>query len=198
MTVEDVKAGIDRREAIRRAALIMGMSISAPAVMGILNGCTPRPELNWQPTLFTEDQAALIMELAETIIPRTDTPGSKDVGVPAFIELMIKDCYAKEDQDRFLAGIGEFEATCEAESGDSFLSLDAEKRLAFAKSQNQKALEQKDGPRPFFLMVKELTLLGFFTSEPGATQVLQYLPVPGQYKGCIPLSEAGNGKTWAT
>jgi hypothetical protein len=198
MTVEEVKSGIDRREAIRRAALIMGMSISAPAVMGILNGCTPRPELNWQPTLFTEDQAALIMELAETIIPRTDTPGSKDVGVPAFIELMIKDCYGKEDQDRFIAGIGEFDSSCESETGDTFLSLDPEKRLAFAKSQNQKALEQKEGPRPFFLMVKELTLLGFFTSEPGATQVLQYLPVPGQYKGCIPLSEAGNGKTWAT
>ncbi len=195
---EEVKTGIDRREALKRAALIMGMSISAPAVMGILKGCTPKPELNWQPTLFTEDQAALIMELAETIIPRTDTPGAKDVGVPAFIELMIKDCYAQEDQDRFLAGAKEFDEACEAEMSDSFVGLDNEKRLAFAKSQNQKALEQKEGPRPFFMMVKELTLLGFFTSEPGATQVLQYLPVPGQYKGCIPLSEAGNGKTWAT
>jgi gluconate 2-dehydrogenase gamma chain len=52
--------------------------------------------------------------------------------------------------------------------------------------------------RPFILMAKELTMLGFFTSEPGATQVLQYIAVPGSYKGCIPLSEAGNGKTWAT
>jgi hypothetical protein len=48
------------------------------------------------------------------------------------------------------------------------------------------------------LMAKELTLLGFFTSEPGATQVLQYIAVPGSYKGCVPLAEAGNGKTWAT
>ena len=52
--------------------------------------------------------------------------------------------------------------------------------------------------RPFILMMKELTMLGFFTSEPGATQVLQYVPVPGAYKGCVPLSEAGNGRTWAT
>jgi hypothetical protein len=46
-------------------------------------------------------------------------------------------------------------------------------------------------------MTKELTLLGFFTSEPGATQVLQYVPIPGSWHGCVPLSEAGNGKTWA-
>ena len=51
--------------------------------------------------------------------------------------------------------------------------------------------------RPFILTMKELTLLGFFTSEVGATQILQYLPVPGRLQSCIPLSEAGNGKTWA-
>jgi hypothetical protein len=60
------------------------------------------------------------------------------------------------------------------------------------------AKENKEAKRPFILMAKELTLLGFFTSEPGATQVLQYIAVPGSYKGCIPLAEAGNGKTWAT
>ena len=51
--------------------------------------------------------------------------------------------------------------------------------------------------RPFILTMKELTLLGFFSSAVGATQILQYLPVPGRFLSCIPLSEAGNGKTWA-
>jgi hypothetical protein len=54
----------------------------------------------------------------------------------------------------------------------------------------------KDKPRAFILTMKELTVVGFFTSEPGATQVLQYVAVPGAYKGCLPLSEVG--KTWAT
>ena len=57
---------------------------------------------------------------------------------------------------------------------------------------------EADNERPFILTLKELTMLGFFTSEPGASQVLQYSPVPGAYKGCVPVSEAGNGKTWAT
>lgn len=51
--------------------------------------------------------------------------------------------------------------------------------------------------RPFILMTKELSLLGFFTSEPGATQVLQYIAVPGAYQACVPLAQAGNGKAWA-
>ena len=80
--------------------------------------------------------------------------------------------------------------------------LDAEKQAAFVKKVHDAAVKTEDAgtppKRPFILTLKELTMLGYFTSEPGATQVLQYNPVPGAYKGCIPVSEAGNGKTWAT
>ena len=87
--------------------------------------------------------------------------------------------------------------------GDPFVELDPAKQVAFVTAQHDAAVkankETKPAPpRPFVLMMKELTMLGFFTSKPGATEVLQYEPVPGAYKGCLPLSEAGNGKTWAT
>lgn len=193
---------IDRREALRKAAWLMGAAISAPAMAAILQGCKATPELSYTPQFFTEDQARLVSELAEIIIPKTDTPGAKDAGVPGFIDLILKDCYKKEDQDRFLAGLTEFDAAAKTAYGDSFIYLEPEKQLEFAKAQNEAAIkamnEDRSAPRPFFLMAKELTLLGFFTSEPGATQVLQYVAVPGSYKGCIPLSEAGNGKTWAS
>ena len=83
------------------------------------------------------------------------------------------------------------------------MDLDVERQTAFVKKVHDKAVEAekntKPAPkRPFILMAKELTMLGFFTSEVGATQVLQYVAVPGSYKGCIPISEAGNGKTCAT
>ncbi len=193
---------IDRREALRKAAWLMGAAISAPAMAAILQGCKATPELSYTPQFFTEDQARLVSELAEIIIPKTDTPGAKDAGVPGFIDLILKDCYKKEDQDRFLTGLAEFDAAAKTAYGDSFIYLEPEKQLEFAKSQNEAAIkamnEDRSAPRPFFLVAKELTLLGFFTSEPGATQVLQYVAVPGSYKGCIPLSEAGNGKTWAS
>ncbi|GIL23369.1 MAG: hypothetical protein BroJett042_18820 [Bacteroidota bacterium] len=193
---------IDRREALRKTALLMGAAVSASALAGIMQGCKATPELTYTPSFFTEEQARIMSELAQTIIPKTNTPGAKEAGVPGFIDQILKECYKKEDQDKFIAGLTEFEAAAKAAHGDSFIYLDAEKQLAFVKAQNEAAVNavkaDPSQPRPFILSAKELTLLGFFTSEPGATQVLQYEAVPGSYKGCIPLTEAGNGKTWAT
>jgi gluconate 2-dehydrogenase gamma chain len=193
---------IDRREALRKTALLMGAAVSASALSGILQGCKAAPELTYTPSFFTEDQARIVMEVAEIIIPKTDTPGAKDAGVPGFIDIMLKDCYKKEDQDRFIAGLTAFDEEAKKAYGDSFIYCKPEQQVELVTKTHADALaeakENKEAKRPFILMAKELTLLGFFTSEPGATQVLQYIAVPGSYKGCIPLAEAGNGKTWAT
>ena len=194
---------MDRREALKRTAWIMGGVVSAPAIMGVLKGCAAKPTIDWKPVFLSEDQGVLVSQVAEIIIPKTDTPGAKETGVPGFIDLMLKDVYSKEDQDRFLSGIKEFDEAANKEYGDSFIELSPEDQTAFVKKTHDAAVEAERATtpapkRPFILMTKELTMLGFFTSEPGATQVLQYIAVPGSYKGCIPLSEAGNGKTWAT
>jgi gluconate 2-dehydrogenase gamma chain len=195
---------MNRREAIQRTALVLGYAISAPALAAVLNGCKAAPELNYKPVFFTEDQARLVSELAEIILPKSDTPGAKDVGVPSFIDLVLKDTYAQKDKDRYLKGLAEFEELATKNFGDSFIDLDPEKQKEHVKAVHDQAVEAgrkgefKKEERPFILMTKELTLLGFFTSEPGATQVLQYEPVPGAYHGCIPIAEAGNGKQWAT
>ena len=181
----------------------MGGVVSAPAIMGILNGCKAKPTIDWKPELLQGDEALIVTQVADIIIPKTDTPGAKDVGVPRFIDIMLKDCYTKEDQDHFLSGLKAFDAGAKTEYGDVFLDLAPEKKIEYVGKVHGVALqEQKEiqpaPKRPFILMMKELTMLGYFTSEPGATQVLQYVAVPGAYHGCVPLSEAGNGKTWAT
>jgi gluconate 2-dehydrogenase gamma chain len=189
---------MDRREAIKRTAWIMGGAVSAPALIGILKGCTAKPTLDWKPVFLTAEQGALVSEVAEIIIPKTDTPGAKDVGVPGFIDQMVNECFQKEDQDKFLNGLKAFDEDAKKEYGDAFVELDAEQQTAFVKKVHDAAVNSEETDRPFILALKELTMLGFFTSEAGATQVLQYNPVPGSYNGCVPLSEAGNGKTWAT
>jgi hypothetical protein len=192
---------IDRREALRKTALLMGAAVSASAMAGLLNGCKAKPDLNYKPVFFNEDQARLVSELSDIIMPKTDTLGAKEVGVPNFIDKMLNECYKKEDQDRFLAGLASFDEEAKKAHGSSFIHLKPEEQLAFVKKYNEdsvKASKEKPGPKSFFLMAKELTLMGYFTSEVGATKVLQYEAVPGAYKGCIPLKEAGQGRTWAT
>jgi hypothetical protein len=193
---------MDRREALKRTAWIMGGAVSAPAIMGILKGCKAKPTLDWKPTFLSEEQGLLVSQLSDIIIPKTDTPGAKEVGVPGFIDQMLKEVYSKEEQDKFLAALKEFSDEA-AKSGDPFTEQDPAKQVEFVTAQHDAAvkaqLETKPAPpRPFILMMKELTMLGYFTSKPGATEVLQYEAVPGAYKGCLPLNEAGNGKTWAT
>src|SRR5690348_16490586 len=100
---------ITRREALKRAGWALGFAISAPTISAVLNGCKAKPELGFKPAFFSEDQMATLSEVAEIIIPKTDTAGAKDVGVPSFMDTMVKDCMKKEDQDAFLEGLKEFE-----------------------------------------------------------------------------------------
>ncbi|MBT2744915.1 MULTISPECIES: gluconate 2-dehydrogenase subunit 3 family protein [unclassified Lysobacter] len=192
----------------------MGGAVSAPAILGVLAGCSAEPgtsaepgkNAEWKPIFLTQAQAALVAEVAEIMIPRTDTPGAKDVGIAAFIDKMLKDVYPKEDQARFVAGLADFETQAKREHGRGFLELEPALRAAAVKQVHDPAVKAEDEStlpraqrhRPFILIMKELTLLGYFTSEPGATQVLQYRPIPGAYHACVPLAQAGNGKTWAT
>lgn len=193
---------MDRREALKRTAILMGGMVSAPAIMGVLKGCSAKPGIDWKPVFLNEDQASIVTQVAEIIIPRTDTPGAKDVGVPGFIDQMLNEVYSKEHQDSFIVGLKAFNEGAEEEYGEEFSDLDNEDQTAYVNKVHTAAVEAdragEPAKQPFILMMKELTMLGFFTSEPGATQVLQYVPVPGAYDGCIPLSEAGNGRAWAT
>jgi len=100
---------MDRREAIQKTMLALGYALSAPALTGVLNGCKAKPELAYVPDFFTPAQAMLVSELAEIILPRTSTPGAKDVGVPGFIDSMLKEVYDKKEQERFLKGIADFD-----------------------------------------------------------------------------------------
>jgi hypothetical protein len=203
-TTQNLSA-MDRRELLKRVAYLMGGALSAPAILGALNGCSRTSGPEWKPALLTQAQADLVAEVADIIIPRTDTPGAQDAGVTAFIDAMLKDVFKSEDRERFLGGLNEFEALAAKEHGRAFVKLDPEQRGALVRRVHDDAVASAppgsltEPPKwPFILMTKELTLLGFFMSEIGATQVLQYEPAPGAYHACIPLAKAGNGKAWAS
>ncbi len=189
---------ISRREALQKTAMIIGSALSAPTMTGILNGCSVSNKPDWTPDFFDIDQAKLITELSEIIIPATDTPGARDVGVPKFIESIIRDVYSEENRIYFLRGMTAFSAQAEKEYGKVFTDMNADQRTEFVKKLNDDAIINSDNydKTPFILTVKELTVGGFCTSEAGATQVLKYDKVPGAYHGCIPYEDVG--KQWAT
>ncbi|HRE67061.1 MAG TPA: gluconate 2-dehydrogenase subunit 3 family protein [Cyclobacteriaceae bacterium] len=200
---------MDRREAIQRAGLILGYAITGPTLIGVLNGCKATPRAGFIPVFFSNEQGALIEILAEIIIPETDTPGAKEAGVPQFIDTLIANVYTKEQQDKFIADLIAFDADASTTLGQAFINCTPEEQVQFFEKHHTKAISDATdgGPtgwwnagsgsdKPFVLKVKELVLAGYFTSEPGATQALQYNPVPGPFRGCVPYAEVG--KAWAT
>ena len=122
---------MNRRELIQRVAMLMGGAISAPAVLGVLNGCSPKPSgASWTPQFLSKEEGAVVEDVADLILPRTDTPGARDVGVPAFIDVILKDAYPAEDQARFVSGLKDFDAEAQRAHGKPFLELPQAQRLA--------------------------------------------------------------------
>src|SRR5881394_4563046 len=123
---------IDRREALRRAALVLGGVLSAPMVAGVLAGCEARraPAGAWQPRALTPDQADLVATIAEHILPETDTPGARAVGVHRFIDAMLAESYPTEQRQRFLAGLGDVDARAQRTCGRPFLRCGAAEQRA--------------------------------------------------------------------
>lgn len=190
---------ISRREALHHLTLLVGGAISAPAVSAILSGCRAEPApAAWTPEALTTDQVDLLGTLVDLIIPPTDTPGAKDAGVPVFIDKLLRDWVESEDRVRFQTGLAAVDEEMQETHGVAFRETTPEQQNAFLTRLDQEAIQaREDGadPLPFFATLKEWTLVGYYTSEIGATQELQWLAAPGRYDADLPLNEVG--PTWA-
>jgi hypothetical protein len=190
---------IQRREVLRRAAWLLGGAVSAPAALAILQGCSAKESPAAAPdvalAILKPAQFALVSEIAEIIIPKTTTSGAKDAGVPAFIDRVLSAVYPPDVQQRFTAGCAEFETAAKA-GGKAFLEQEPAQRAAFVKQSLETALAGERNPKPFILMVRELTVLGFFTSQVGITENMEYQAVPTAYHGCVPLSQMKKHVYW--
>lgn len=189
---------LQRRELLRRAAWLLGGAVSAPAALAILQGCSAKDQpgaADWTPRFFKGAEADVVTAIADTILPKTTTSGALDAGVPAFIDSVMLAVYPEEAQQRFHAGFTEFEAAARAD-GKAFLDQDAAGRAATVTKALETALSGSPDPRPFILMVRELTLLGYFSSRVGITENMEYVPVPTAYRGCVPLSQLKKHVYW--
>jgi hypothetical protein len=190
---------MNRRDALSRVALLLGGTVIGGEFF--LSGCTSADKKIGQSVDFSADDLAYLDEIAETIIPATDTPGAKDAKVGQFMGVMVKDCYKESEQKVFLAGMNKLnDASKKKFSGNGFMKITPEQRKELLneldKEQKDYAKNKKKDDDPhYFTLMKQLTLLGYFTSEPGATKALRYVPVPGRFEACIPYKKGD--KAWA-
>lgn len=141
------------------------------------------------PLGFSPGEIALLDEIGETILPATDTPGAKAVGIGAFMAMMVDECYDDAQHTAFRQGLVDLDVRARQRFGRPFAQVAAAGRTVLLNAldaENRQALRAPGRPAHYFQMFQQLTLLGYFTSEIGATQALRWVEVPGRYDGDAP------------
>jgi gluconate 2-dehydrogenase gamma chain len=186
-----IQRAMNRRESIKGLGLIVAGGAVAPSVLADffrVSAAISESGERWTPVFVPARHAELLAELVETIIPKTDSPGAKEALVHVFVDLYVKDCYPKERQDVFLAGLDGLDALAGKDFGRAFLALSGDERLALLRRLEKESLEKGEAADASFVRsLKSVTLLGYFTSKPGVTQATGYVHAPGPFKGCVDL-----------
>jgi len=181
---------MNRRELLQRSSLLIGGTLLGADSLLAKN-------IDWEAMeaelgakgigIFSKGQIRLLNEVAETIIPTTNTPGAKAAKVGQFIAVMVSDCYDAKYQARFMEGLAKLDTDCKGRYGKAFMKcpknlqndhlveLDAEQK-AYYKSR------KKEDPEHYFRIIKDFVLWGYFTSEIGSTQALRSVEYPGRYE----------------
>lgn len=190
---------VNRREAIRLVSAWLGGA-------AFVGGADLLAAHEWlaahDPVNLPIADIALLDEIAETILPATSTPGAKAAKTGAFMALMVTDCYGPAAQAIFRGGLRQVDDATQKAHGVSFMEATPSQRTAVLTAldrEQKQVMDARDpgahAPSHYFRMMKELALLGFFTSEVGCTLALRYIETPGRFDPCLPY--AAGEAAWA-
>lgn len=212
--VIETDALINRREAIRRVSALLG-GVALVGGSNLLTGCMGKDSAPANYAAFTVEDIAFLDEIAETILPATKTPGAKAAKVGAFMTVMVTDSYSPRDQQAFRNGMRALDDASKKANNVGFMAATPAQRLALLNTLDREQKAERDSrdityravrqrlleivtgqhtdvpksdlpPVHYFRMMKELALLGYFTSEIGYTKAQRYTEVPGRYDPCVP------------
>jgi len=210
-----------RRQALKNIGLGAGFLVATPTIMSLLQSCTNEPEFN--PLFITKGEGHALRRVVDLIIPSDDTvPGAVDVGVHSFIDSFWNEVIPEKEQALVKVGFtvfgdkfrSTFEKELEAGKPEEFdqllsqyLKTSEEDQKTYGEKMEEFYVAYEKDPTivpdtdaaMFSLLsnIRGMTIWSWKTSEQIGKNVLWYDPVPGQQIGCIPLSEAGNGKAMA-
>jgi Gluconate 2-dehydrogenase subunit 3 len=203
---------LNRRELIQSSSLALGAFFSSQTLLALADASTTKTANT--KTFLDKNNHLLLAQISEIIMPRTDTPGAIDVGVADKMDEIFAQVLNAQEQQKIKEGFVALDQLCKVIHKKAFLALDATQQIALVKTLNlnfvkagsseatlleeyQSTIDKTQTQKAIdlFAIIKELTLLIFFRSEPGATKVLQYVAIPGRFNGCVPLKEIG--RAWA-
>ena len=174
---------MNRRELLKKSA-IASLSLSlSPVILLSLESCAKNRPTNDLPVYLDQEQFDSIWQIAELVLPKTDSPGADDAKVTPFIDQLFGEFFEDDIKATYVNGLKSFLDTCKSEMGNSFLSLNHQEQNDYMLIADNEDIENS-----FFRSFKWIILWAYFTSEPGM-KGMNYLPVPGRFNGCIEIDE---------
>ena len=171
---------LSRRSVIKQFLVVSVGITFLPACKG-----ENKPSIALKNLDINGDDEKLLAEVSETIIPKNDSPGAKDLSAHLFALKMLDDCYRKEDQQKFVSGLNDFEKLVKQKTSKSFINCSAAEKESVLNDLDKRKAD--DALSYFYATQKNLTIQAYTTSKFYLTQVHEYKLVPGKYKGCIPV-----------
>jgi hypothetical protein len=160
---------------------VLGGAVSTSCANAVLGRPAEAPLVADSPLLGSDERATLTAAV-DRILPTTATPGGVEAGVPDFVEFVLVEGFENEGRQRFRDGLAQLDASAREQHGDGFAGLPQE--LAASPPGGLDFLSPLRDDKPFFATLKELSVVGFFTSKVGATQVFDFHAWPGRFDGC--------------
>ena len=206
---------MERREAVKSIGLGSAALFTSSLFLGTLSGCSSAPKVNWIPVFLTPEEAVQLEKICEAIIPKDETPGALDAGVPAHIDETLKALTEADDAQWIRQGMGIFVRNFDASQDVTFnkattqqltdyinamfkaIEESPEKMQGMWNAMNEEGEKPEDALEVFFLEnVTNATVRSYYTSELVGETVMRYDPIPVKYEGCISY-ESGQ-KAWSS
>lgn len=171
---------------MKRRSVIKNLLIIAGGI-AILPSCSEKSggaSIQLNHLDISADDEKLLAEIAETMLPRTDTSGAKDLNLHLFVLKMVDDCHSSADQQQFVSGLGKINSLCKERFKQSFVEATAEQKLQLLEEIHATDDIDKD-LRTLYDITKRRTIQGFLNSKYVMTDLKQYELIPGRYNGYV-------------
>lgn len=174
---------MNRRQLLKNSVFTaIGLGLSPGIIMSLESCAKERPSTD-QPLYFNEEEFDTLWLMADIILPKTETPGAIEAGVPLFMDKLYGEFLEDKEKNKFQTGLKSFMETCQKDQGKRFLDLEKPLQISYLEKLDNAVAEEE-----FFKSSKQIILWAYFTSEPGMRS-MNYLPVPGRYNGCISIDK---------
>jgi len=183
-----------RREVIKRVGLLLGVSVPLSQLEIIASSFAVSKGKN-KPQFFGNKEFALLTQITDLVIPRTDTPGAIDAGVHVFIDMMLAQWASNETQSKYLNGLKGIDKEAKLSFGANFIECADDQKIGLLKKLDNMKETANNQQQSFFSELKWFVVEGYYSTEEGASIELNYDRMPGKYKGCLPFDE--QGRAWS-